>query len=215
MHSAPLSDRRRYIRDSEDARRAALVAAVLDLVAEGGIEAATLRAVAARAGVTPGLIRHYFGDKDGLMRVAYGRMMQGMVDPCLAAAETAGVDPVARLRAYLAAALDPAALDGRTVALWAAYIHRTRQDAALRAAHEAGYLAFRDALEGLIAALPVCASPPRDAAIALNALLDGLWLEGGLLPQGFAPGEVQRIALTAAARVLDLPELTETEGPKP
>ena len=70
MHSAPLSDRRRYIRDSEDARRAALVAAVLDLVAEGGIEAATLRAVAARAGVTPGLIRHYFGDKDGLMRVA-------------------------------------------------------------------------------------------------------------------------------------------------
>lgn len=215
MHPAPQSDRRPYFRDSEDARRAALVAAVLDLVAEGGVEAATLRAVAARAGVTPGLIRHYFGDKDGLMRVAYGRMMQGMVDPCLAAAETAGVDPVARLRAYLAAALDPAALDGRTVALWAAYIHRTRQDAALRVAHEAGYLAFRDALEGLIAALPVCALPPRDAAIALNALLDGLWLEGGLLPQGFAPGEVQRIALTAAARVLDLPELTETEGPKP
>jgi AcrR family transcriptional regulator len=214
MHPAPLSDRRPYVRDSEEARRAALVAAVLDLVAEGGVEAATLRAVAARAGVTPGLIRHYFGDKDGLMRVAYGRMMQGMVDPCLAAAVAAGEDPVARLRAYLAAALDPAALDGRTVALWAAYIHRTRQDAALRAAHETGYLAFRDALEALIAALPVCALPPRDAAIALNALLDGLWLEGGLLPQGFAPGEVQRIALTAAARLLELPEMSETKGPR-
>lgn len=215
MQPAPLSDRRPYIRDSEDARRAALVAAVLDLVAEGGVESATLRAVAARAGVTPGLIRHYFGDKDGLMRVAYGRMMQGMVDPCLAAADAARVEPVARLRAFLSAALDPAALDGRTVALWAAYIHRTRQDTALRAAHEAGYLAFRDALEGLITALPFCGLPPRDAAIALNALLDGLWLEGGLLPQSFAPGEVQRIALTAAARLLDLPELTETKGPKP
>ncbi|OYU16642.1 MAG: TetR family transcriptional regulator [Rhodobacteraceae bacterium PARR1] len=211
-----MSDRRPYLRDSEDARRAALVAAVLDLVAEGGVDAATLRAVAARAGVTPGLIRHYFGDKDGLMRAAYGRMMAAMVDPCLAAADAAGVDPVARLAAFLAAALDPAALDGRTVTLWAAYIHRTRHDPALRAAHEAGYLAFRDALEALIAALPACHLPPRVAAIALNALLDGLWLEGGLLPQGFVPGEVQRIALTAAARLLDLPELTElseTEGP--
>lgn len=215
MHPASLSDRRPYMRDSEDVRRAALVAAVLDLVAEGGVEAATLRAVAARAGVTPGLIRHYFGDKDGLMRAAYGQMMQGMVDPCLLAADAVGSDPVARLAAFLAAALDPAALDGRTVALWAAYIHRTRQDAALRAAHEAGYLTFRNALEALIAALPVCALPPRDAAIALNALLDGLWLEGGLLPQGFAPGEVQRIALTAAARLLELPELTETKGSKP
>lgn len=215
MIPAPLSERRPYIRDSEDARRAALVAAVLDLVAEGGVETATLRAVAARAGVTPGLIRHYFGEKDGLMRAAYGRMMQGMVDPCVTAADAAGRDPVARLAAFLAAALDPAALDGRTVALWAAYIHRTRHDPALRAAHEAGYLAFRDALEALIAALPICPLPPRVAAIALNALLDGLWLEGGLLPQGFIPGEVQRIALTAAARLLELPDLTEAKGPKP
>lgn len=215
MTPAPLSERRPYSRDSEDARRAALVAAVLDLVAEGGVEAATLRAVAARAGVTPGLIRYYFGDKDGLMRAAYGQMMQGMVDPCLLAADAAGVDPVARLGAFLAAALDPAALDGRTVALWAAYIHRTRHDPALRAAHEAGYLAFRDALQALIADLPHCPLSPRVAAIALNALLDGLWLEGGLLPQGFVPGEVQRIALTAAARLLDVPELTEAKGPTP
>lgn len=208
------ADRRPYIRDSEDARREALVAAVLDLVADGGTEAATLRAVAARAGVTPGLVRHYFGDKDGLMRAAYARMMAGMVAPCLAAAEASGPGPVARLAAFLAAAVEPAALDGRTVTLWAAYIHRTRHDPAMRAAHEAGYLAFRNALEGLIAALPCCPLPPRAAAIALNALLDGLWLEGGLLPQGFGPGEVQRLALTAAARILDLPELT-SEGPMP
>lgn len=208
-------DRRPYHRDSEDARREALVAAVLDLVAEAGTEAATVRAIAARAGVTPGLIRHYFADKDGLMRAAYARLMQAMVDPCTLAADAAGPDPVARLRAFLSAALTPAALDGRTVTLWAAYIHRTRHDPAMRAAHEAGYLAFRDRLEALLTALPACPLPPRSAAIALNALLDGLWLEGGLLPQGFQGGEVQRLALTAAARLLDLPELDPTEGPSP
>lgn len=210
-------DRRPYQREAEDKRRAALVAAVLDLVAEGGTDAATTRAIAARAGVTPGLIRHYFGDKDSLMTAAYGQMMQDMVTPCTAAADAAGPDAVARLRAFLAAAVDPEALDGRTVALWAAYIHRTGTDAALRAAHERGYLAFRDRLEALIADLPASALPPRPAAIALNALLDGLWLEGGLLPQGFADGEVQRLALTAAARLLALPQLDPAppKGPQP
>jgi AcrR family transcriptional regulator len=209
------ADRRPYLRETEDKRRAALVTAVLDLVAEGGTAAATTRAIAARAGVTPGLIRHYFGDKDGLMTAAYGQMMQGMMAPCTAAAEAAGPDPVARLRAFLATALEPAALDGRIVALWAAYIHRTGTDAALRAAHERGYLGFRDRLESLVAALPRTALPPRAAAIALNALLDGLWLEGGLLPQGFAAGEVQRLALTAAAQLLGLPDLDpdRSEGP--
>jgi hypothetical protein len=90
-------------------------------------------------------------------------------------------------------------------------MHRTRADARLRGAHEDGYLAFRNALEGLIAALPRPPADPRAAAIALNALLDGLWLEGGLLPDRFAPGELERIALDAAARLLDT-DLTATGG---
>lgn len=201
------TDRRPYQRETEDRRRDDLILAVLDLVSEGGTGAATVRAIAERAGVTPGLVRHYFGDKDSLMRAAYGRLMGSLVDPCAQAAAAAGPDPVQQLAAYLSAALDAASLDGRTVSVWAAYIHQTRHDATLRQAHEAGYLAFRDRLEALINALPSCPMPPRNAAIAINALLDGLWLEGGLLPQGFAQGEVQAIALAAAARLLDLPAL--------
>lgn len=208
-------DRRPYQRETEDRRRDALIAAVLELVAEGGTDAATVRAIAERAGVTPGLVRHYFGDKDSLMRAAYARMMEAMVAPSAEAAEAAGDAPVARLRAFLSTALDAGSLDGRTVSVWAAYIHQTRHDPAMRAAHEQGYLAFRDRLEGLIAALPRCAMPPRPAAIALNAMLDGLWLEAGLLPQGFAAGEVQAIAMTSAARLLDIPELATPKGPMP
>lgn len=54
---------------SPDARRAVLDAA-RELFAELGFERTTMRAVAARAGVDPALIYHYFDDKDGLLFAA-------------------------------------------------------------------------------------------------------------------------------------------------
>ena len=54
---------------SPDARRAVLDAARV-LFAELGFQRTTMRAVAARAGVDPALIYHYFADKDGLLFAA-------------------------------------------------------------------------------------------------------------------------------------------------
>lgn len=47
--------------------RASLVRAALALLEEGGAEALTLRAVARRAGVSPGAPYHHFADKDALI----------------------------------------------------------------------------------------------------------------------------------------------------
>jgi hypothetical protein len=76
----------------------------------------------------------------------------------------------------------------------------------MRQIHEQGYRAYRDILEGLIVALPRKVSPTqchRDA-IACNAVIDGLWLEGSALPQGFAFGELQAIGLSAVSAILNL-----------
>jgi len=54
---------------SPDARQAVQDAA-RELFSERGFERTTMRAVAARAGVDPALIYHYFGDKDGLLLAA-------------------------------------------------------------------------------------------------------------------------------------------------
>jgi TetR/AcrR family transcriptional regulator, transcriptional repressor of bet genes len=54
-------DRRKFRREGEERRREALMAQRRwNLMAEGGVSGATVRAIAERAGVTPGLIRHYF-----------------------------------------------------------------------------------------------------------------------------------------------------------
>ena len=47
-----------------------LIAAAADLLGEVGPRAMSVRMVAERAGVNHGLVHHYFGSKEGLMRAA-------------------------------------------------------------------------------------------------------------------------------------------------
>lgn len=46
-----------------------------EMLSEVGPRATTVRAVAARAGVNHGLVHHYFGNKDGLLRAAMVRLV--------------------------------------------------------------------------------------------------------------------------------------------
>lgn len=54
-----------------DARRTALAEIAADLVASGGSDAATVRAVAAAAGFSTKAVTHYFPDKRALMLLTY------------------------------------------------------------------------------------------------------------------------------------------------
>jgi AcrR family transcriptional regulator len=56
-----------------------VLAAARSVFAERGYDAASLRAIATEAGVDAGMVRHFFGDKDGLFRAA----MELPVDPSL------------------------------------------------------------------------------------------------------------------------------------
>ena len=205
MTNAFRTERRPYHRESQASRREALIAAAQELVAEGGAGAATVRAIAERAGVTPGLIRHYFGSKDDLTRAAYRDLMDGMTDKGRDALEGVGASPEERLAAFIASGLRPPVMDARAIRLWAGFLHNVQNDSALLDLHEVAYLHYRNTLQDLIAALErpdVTDARLRQDAIACNAVADGLWLEGGVLPQGFGPGEVVRIALISIGAIL-------------
>lgn len=205
--------RRAYRRESEETRRADLIAATQGLVAEGGPEAATVRAIAARAGVTAGLIRHYFQSKDELTRAAYRSLMDDMTAKGADALEGVGARPEERLAAFVAASLRPPVLDIGAVVLWAGYMHKIRNDADLLAVHETAYIGYRDLLQGLIAALPrsADATQMRGEAIACNAVIDGLWLEGSILASHFAPGEVVTLGLRSVGAILGVDLLAHSQ----
>ncbi|TXH97566.1 MAG: TetR family transcriptional regulator [Pseudorhodobacter sp.] len=200
------ADRKTYRRESEEARRDALIVAAMDLVAEGGPQAATVRAIADRAGVTPGLIRHYFSSKEELTRAAYRRLMAWLTRDSASVLLAHDLGPKAQLAAFVSASLRPPVVDPRRLGLWAGFLNALRTDPAMREVHEQGYRAYRDILENLIAQLPRTASPDqiRRDAIACNAVIDGLWLEGSALPEGFAEDELASIGLSAVSAILTI-----------
>lgn len=204
------SARRPFRRQGEETRRTALIEATLACIAEGGPQAATVRAIALRAGVTQGLIRHYFATKEELIAAAHDHLMTGLTDASAASLDVLPADPLARLAGFVANAVSPPVADPRAMALWAASMQLVARDAAMREVHERTYRAFRDQLEILIGDALAVAGRQADAAtlrrlaIAGNALLDGLWLEASALPDRFAPDVARAIAVESFEALLGL-----------
>lgn len=200
--------RRAFHRAGEAERRGALVAATLDCIADSGLQNATVREIAARAGVTQGLIRHYFSSKDQMLQAAYREVIGELTRAAMEAAASQEPSARARLHDFVAASLTPPATDGRRLSLWAAFISHVRLDPVFAAIHREGYLAFRTALETLAAdVLSEAGLVPdpvrcRELAIAINGIIDGLWLEGTLVGDLFTETPLPGIAINSVEALL-------------
>lgn len=201
--------RKSFTRESPDQRQDALIEATLSLIAKGGAEAATVRNIAKEAGVTLGLIRHYFSSKEDLIGAAYERHMTTMRYASYATADGV-LSGVTGLSTLISVSLAPPVTDPCALALWAGFIQSVQRDSAMQAIHEKTYFQFRDQLQKLIEEAFVEVGQPKDAvnlrklAIACNAVLDGLWLEGSALPNSFETGELPAIGLASVGAILGL-----------
>ena len=203
--------RRTFHHESEDVRRQDLISATLDCIVDYGIQGATVRQIAQRAGVTPGLIRHYFVSKDLMLQAAYREVVYTMFATASKAAEDQATDPASRLRVFVISNFKAPIIDQRMLSLWATFISQTGVDPALAAIHRESYLSYRDSLEQLLAdamaagGLTTDAAQRRELAIAINGLIDGLWLEGCMAGDLFQEGELARTALRSVERLIGLP----------
>ncbi|MDR7327099.1 TetR/AcrR family transcriptional regulator [Catenuloplanes niger] len=107
-------------------RRQLIVDALMRVAATGGLEAISLRHVAAEAGVTTGMVQHYFATKDDMMRFA----LNGIVERTTARVEAATgrlpqpVTPAELVRMLLTTLLpldDERRADGRVGLAFLAY----------------------------------------------------------------------------------------------
>jgi AcrR family transcriptional regulator len=203
--------RRTFHHESEDVRRQDLISATLDCIVDYGIQGATVRQIAQRAGVTPGLIRHYFISKDLMLQAAYREVVYTMFETASKAAEDEAADPASKLRVFVISNFKAPIIDQRMLSLWATFISQTGVDPALAAIHRESYLSYRDSLELLVAdamaagGLATTAEQRRGLAIAINGLIDGLWLEGCMAGDLFQEDELARTALRSVERLIGLP----------
>lgn len=194
----------RFVRESPDVRRHALIEATALCLAERGAAGTSVRAICSRAGVSSGLLTHYFDGVDALILATYRDVCTRVADALEQAVAQAGGDPRARLRAHILANFRAPVLDTDLLATWIAFWSLVRSNPAMSAAHAEMYGAGRTRMEGLLQeAVPaMTAAQVRLAAIGLTALVDGLWLELCLDPSNFSASEADQILTDGMDRLI-------------
>jgi TetR/AcrR family transcriptional repressor of bet genes len=191
-----------FTRESADVRREALIDATCAALAEAGLAGVSVRSICARAGVSPGLLRHYFAGIDDLVCAAYAATAARIDRELEAAVTGAGADPRTRLQAYLSASFRPPVSDPALLGSWTGFWALARTNDRASAIHRSGYAAYRARLAALLEACGLDARAAAREAIALTALVDGLWLELVLDPSAFGAGEAVKLVDEAVARLL-------------
>lgn len=188
-----MSERQAFTRESADTRREALIAACAGVLAKHGAQGTSVRVICSEAGVSPGLLRHYFDGIEALIADTY-RTTGARVAEALLASVHAETAPRARLLAFVTASFRAPIADPELLATWLAFWSLSRTNPAIGAIHDEIYADNRRDMERLISACPGAPADPRLAAIALTALVDGLWLELSLGNAPFTPEEAEALA---------------------
>jgi len=195
--------RQAFTRESADARRADLIEATAACLAEHGLAGTNVRAICARAGVSPGLLRHYFGGIDDLVAATYAATSDRMDAIFADAVEGAGADPRAKLTAYLTASFRPPVTDPELLGAWTAFWALARSNARMANIHAESYAGYRARLGELLTA---CGAVDAERlAIMLTAMVDGLWLELSLDAGSFGAEAAVAMVEQAVAALLPQP----------
>lgn len=194
-------------KQNSDARRSEMISATLRVIARDGLKAATVRSISKEAKVTQGLIRYYFQSKDELFAAAYEVFMADLVFTADRASR--GKDTAKhRLSKFIQVSLDAPVTSHESVAIWAGFFQLLLHDERMTQSHKRSYdvlrLHLKTLIEEVFAEQGKEASPEklRRLSIAGNAILDGLWIEGGALPRAFEKGELVQIGLESFSALL-------------
>src|SRR3984885_7371386 len=178
----------------EESRRRQLVEVTIDSLAELGYVGTTLAQIAVRAGVSPGLVAHYFGDKDGLLDAAFRSLARRVGDQVRARLRQVST-PRARIQAVIDANLAPEEFEQRTSTAWLAFWGQVLQVAPLKRVQSVYQQRTLSNLRGSLKKLMPADEAQRLAAM-IAAMIDGVWLRAALSGWREADSESARALLT-------------------
>ena len=179
----------------EEARRQQLIEVTIDSLAEVGYVGSTLAQIAQRAGVSPGLVAHYFGDKDGLLEATFRTLARGIGERMRERLRRART-PRGRVQAVIDTNLAPEEFDQRTGTAWLAFWGQVLHVKGLKRVQT---VYQRRMLSNLGHALKRLLPPDeaRRLAAMIAAMIDGVWLRAALSRWQEADSESARAMLTA------------------
>ncbi|OUS13684.1 transcriptional regulator BetI [Rhodospirillales bacterium 47_12_T64] len=177
----------------EVVRKKQLIEATISSIHEHGFSDITIRMISQRAGVSTGIVHHYFRDKNDLLQATMRKMLEDLRLSVLYHLKSAS-SPNERIEALISAYLDVHLFEPETVSAWLAFWahvpHSDRLKRLQRVYEQRQMSTFRHALKNL---LPDAQA--EKAACGIVALIDGLWIRASLQENSMGCEEARDIVL--------------------
>jgi TetR/AcrR family transcriptional repressor of bet genes len=174
-------------------RRSQLIHATLEAVDQVGMDA-SIALIARLAGVSNGIISHYFQDKNGLLEATMRHLMTALSlsvrDRRLLLEDTS---PRAQIRIIIEGNFDDSQVNGPAMKTWLAFWASSMHQPSLRRLQRINdHRLYSNICCEFRRVLPIAEA--RTAARGLAALIDGLWLRGALSGEAFDTQQALQIA---------------------
>jgi len=174
-------------------RRPQLIDATMAVVNDVGLSNASVALISRKAGVSPGIINHYFGGKHGLMEETMRTVLRQLsVSVKTRLQQVDKRDISGRIQAIVAGNFDDYQMESKVVKTWLAFWAHAMHDSQLHRLQQVNEQRLLSHLRyELKQVLP--AEQAAFVAQGIAALIDGIWLRGALHPQGICAEKAKRI----------------------
>lgn len=164
---------------SKEVRQLQLIEATIDSLAKRGYSETTMADVADGAGLSRGIVNFHFESKEKLLVATLQHMYDEYSAHWRGALQKAGDDPARQLQALVAADFDRSICNKRKLAAWCAFWGEAKSRPTYQALSGSRDAAYQNHFVALCQALKADGGygfDPHSLALALSAMLEGLWL---------------------------------------
>ncbi|MEP3889482.1 MAG: transcriptional regulator BetI [Hellea sp.] len=177
----------------EPIRRAQLTQATFDCIHKFGFSGTTIARISKQAGVSTGIISHYFGGKSGLLDATMRQLLRHLGSN-LASGSSTSTDPKDRIVDIINSNFAEEQVTPEAVTVWLAFWGQALHDPMLKRLQNVNLRRLQSNLRFWLKQL----FPKEQAyrvAEGLAALIDGLWLRGAFDEKGIQRRDARHICL--------------------
>lgn len=162
-------------RGMESLRRQQLIHATIDTIAEVGLQAATINLISKKAGLSSGIISHYFGAKQYLVEASVRHLLDQLKRSLLIQVELKALSPTERLMVIVDSNFSPYQRHHSATRTWLSFWAQSMHDSELSRLQNVNSRRLVSNLKFSLRQL-MNKRYAEDVAQNTAALIDGFWL---------------------------------------
>lgn len=205
MSSVTSIKKPKFSREEPEARRQLMIEATIRCLAKQGSAGVTVENICKEAGVSRGLLSHYFNGKDDIIVQTYMQISEKFSQKVKNIFECDKTKPYDKLKDMIAVSFKAPIFSKEEVAVWLSLCNLVRIDERLSEIDRRLYNRYRlniaKAFDDLAEEKGITINATR-AGLGLSALIDGLWLQWSLDQDAFVPQEAEVVCLDYVNRLI-------------